>query len=287
LPVTLRNVEAALPARDLPVAPSTGAAGSKVSDLQPTSDTQIIAWYRKLQRYDAFRVPRTQAARDVSGALPPPLDAQDREDVQTRMVSLLRGQPGVQTLDLPRPAQGDPRPFEVVGIPLSPGFHVVEIASPMLGASLLDPRHARDRTMYVRTSALVTNLGVHFKLGRENALAWVTALDSGRPVPLARVKVSDCQGREVASGVTDASGIARFSGIAPQAPDCVDAVPAPISTCLVRKAWPKTWHSPGATGTRASSRGASSCPPAGRTRRTPAPTRSSIARLCARGKPCR
>ena len=223
LPVTLRNVEAALPARDLPVAPSTGAAGSKVSDLQPTSDAQIIAWYRKLQRYDAFRVPRTQAARDVSGPLPPPLDAQDREDVQARMVSLLRGQPGVQTLDLPRPAQGDPRPFEVVGIPLSPGFHVVEIASPMLGASLLDPRHVRDRTMYVRTSALVTNLGVHFKLGRENALAWVTALDSGRPVPRARVKVSDCQGREVASGVTDASGIARFSGIAPQAPDCVDA----------------------------------------------------------------
>ena len=34
-----------------------------------------------------------------------------------------------------------PRPFEVIGIPLSPGFHVVEIASQKLGASLLDERH--------------------------------------------------------------------------------------------------------------------------------------------------
>ena len=84
------------------------------------------------------------------------------------MVSLLGGQAGVKTLDLPKAEGGDPRPFEVVGIPLAPGFHVVEIASQRLGESLLDERRRR-RTMYVRTGALVTNLGVHFKLGRENA----------------------------------------------------------------------------------------------------------------------
>ena len=59
---------------------------------------------------------------------------------------------------------------------------MVEIASQKLGASLLDDRHGEGRTMYVRTSALVTNLGVHFKLGRENAMAWVTTLDKGQPV---------------------------------------------------------------------------------------------------------
>ena len=32
------------------------------------------------------------------------------------------------------------------------------------------------------TAALVTNLAVHFKLGRENALAWVTSLDKGKVV---------------------------------------------------------------------------------------------------------
>ncbi len=62
----------------------------------------------------------------------------------------------------------------------------------MLGASLLDARHGAARTMYVRTSALVTNLGVHFKLGRENALAWVTTLDKGQSGgrrPRARVRL--------------------------------------------------------------------------------------------------
>ena len=124
--------------------------------------------------------------------LPKPLEASDLDYVQSRMVSLLGGQPGVKTLDLPQPAGKDPRPFEVIGIPLSPGFHVVEIASQQLGASLLDERHGASRTMYVRTSALVTNLGVHFKLGRDNALAWVTSLDKGAPVAGAVVRVSSC-----------------------------------------------------------------------------------------------
>ncbi|NVO07515.1 MAG: alpha-2-macroglobulin, partial [Rhodoferax sp.] len=113
-----------------------------------------------------------------------------------------------------------PRPFEVVGIPLDPGFHVVEIASQKLGASLLDARHGAGRTMYVRTAALVTNLGVHFKLGRENALAWVTTLDKGTPVADALVRVSDCRGLEIAHAKTDTRGVAQLAGISPQAPAC-------------------------------------------------------------------
>jgi uncharacterized protein YfaS (alpha-2-macroglobulin family) len=136
------------------------------------------------------------------------------------MVSLLAGQPGVKTLDLPKPASNDPRPFEVVGIPLAAGFHVVEIASPMLGAALLDERHGSPRTMVVRTSALVTNLGVHFKLGRENAMAWVTTLDKGQPVAGATVRVSDCNGKLLASATTSAQGMAEFKGLSPQPPAC-------------------------------------------------------------------
>lgn len=216
LPVTLRNVEAALQVKGL----APGAPAGKVSDLQPRTDADIIAWFRKVQRYDEYEVSRKAAAADVKGPLPKVLDSQGKDYVQSRMLSLLGGQAGVKTLDLPKPVGGDPRPFEVVGIPLAPGFHVVEIASQKLGSSLLDERHGASRTMYVRTSALVTNLGVHFKLGRENSLAWVTTLDKGMPVAGATVRVSGCNGTEVAKAVTNAQGIANFAGLSSEPPRC-------------------------------------------------------------------
>jgi uncharacterized protein YfaS (alpha-2-macroglobulin family) len=223
LPVTLRNVEAALKVQGLnpaqPMPPAAAAAG-KVSDFKAGSDAEIIAWYQKMQRYDSYAVSRRTAASDSKAAIPKSVDRNDRAEVQTRMVSLLHGQPRVKTLDLPTPTNNDPRPFEVVGIPLDAGFHVVEIASQKLGASLLDERYGKNRTMYVRTSALVTNLGVHFKLGRENALAWVTTLDKGAPVAGALVRVSDCRGREVAAAQTNAQGVAQLNGVSPQAPSC-------------------------------------------------------------------
>ena len=183
LPVTLRNVETALSVKGM------------ASTLSPSTDADIIAWFLKVR-------------------------AMDQGTMQSRTESLLNGKPNVKTLDLPKPAGNDPRPFEVVGIPLAAGFHVVEIASQKLGKALLDDKLGANRTMYVRTSALVTNLGVHFKLGRENALAWVTTLDKGTPVAGAAVRVSDCRGKEVATGTTDAKGIATLSGIASEAPSC-------------------------------------------------------------------
>ena len=219
LPVTLRNVEAALRVRALQ--PGTGAAAQgQVRTLQPASDAEVIGWYRKVQRYDSSFVERKTARRDVQGALPAVLPGEDQNSVQARMVSLLAGQKDARALDLPQPAKGDPRPFEVVGIPLAPGFHVVEIASPLLGAALLDAQHGSARSLFVRTSALVTNLGVHFKLGRENALAWVTTLDKGQPVAGARVAVSDCRGKVLAQASTDAEGRARFDGLSPEPPTC-------------------------------------------------------------------
>jgi len=217
LPVTLRNVEAKLRIQGLQ---TDAAPQGKVSTLQPGSDADIIRWYRKVQHYDSFIVERSQARQDVKGPLPQVINPDDQAYVQSRMLSLLAGQPGVKTLDLPQPASGDTRPFEVVGIPLTPGFHVVEIASPRLGASLLDERHGAGRTMIVRTSALVTNLGVHFKLGRENALAWVTTLDKGKAVANAKVQVSDCNGQLLVSGTTDAQGRALFNKLNPEAPSC-------------------------------------------------------------------
>lgn len=210
LPVTLRHVESNLKASSV-----------QISGLRPDSDPDIIAWYRRIQRYDGFAISRKLAAKDLRQPLPPPIDDESKSTVQPRMLSLLAGKNGVQTLQVPPPEGSQAtRPFEVVGIPLTPGFHVLEIASQRLGESLLDPKYGSARTMYVRSSALVTNLGVHFKLGRENALAWVTSLDKGQPVAGAVVRVSDCKGRELAKATTDAEGIARFKGLSPQAPAC-------------------------------------------------------------------
>lgn len=212
MPVTVRRVEPKLMVNAL--------TPGKVSDMNPKTDAEIIAWFRKVRRYDNFTVSREQARKDVKGPLPPVIDKDDRTTLQTRMLSLLAGQPGVKALDMPKADSGDPRPFEVIGIPLTPGFHVLEIASQKLGEALLDERYNAGRTMYVRTTALATNLAVHFKLGRENSMAWVTTLDKGKVVAGAEVRVSSCDGKAVASGTTDANGVVMLSGISPQAPSC-------------------------------------------------------------------
>ncbi|MDM0077856.1 MG2 domain-containing protein [Variovorax sp. J2P1-59] len=213
MPVTVRRVEPALQVQTL--------TPGKVSDMNPKTDAEIIAWFRKVRRYDSnYTVTRQSAARDVKGSLPKVIDKDDRDSIQTRMVSLLNGQTGVRTLDMPKSDGADPRPFEVIGIPLTPGFHVLEIASQKLGDALLDERYGSGRTMYVRTTALATNLAVHFKLGRENSIAWVTTLDKGKVVANATVRVSGCDGKEVASGTTDARGLVQLPGLSPNAPSC-------------------------------------------------------------------
>ncbi|HMN58699.1 MAG TPA: MG2 domain-containing protein, partial [Ottowia sp.] len=202
------------------VEPTLQARDLKLGDLQPKSDADIVAWFTRVQRYDQRLVTRAQAARDVKGALPPPVGDSTKDNVEARTVSLLAGQPGVQSIALPDAPKTGERPFEVIGVPLAPGFHVLEVSSPLLGQSLLDPAYGAQRAMVVRTAVLVTNLAVHFKLGRENALAWVTTLDQGRPVAGAAVQVSDCHGKPVAQASTDAQGLAHFKDVPPNPPSC-------------------------------------------------------------------
>jgi hypothetical protein len=91
---------------------------------------------------------------------------------------------------------------EVIGVPLDGlGLHAVEIESRALGLSHL----GADRPMYASAVALVTNLSVHFKWGREGSLAWVTSLDRARPTAGASVAVFDCAAKQLASG-TDRRG---------------------------------------------------------------------------------
>jgi hypothetical protein len=218
LPVTVRRVEPQLGAKAL-----TLPAGA-VRDKTLTDDAAIIDWLARLKRYDESRLPRQQVEHELGITLPkapPPktaratrrygddapndeADEERRGDfVQTRSVSLLQRESGVHRLQMPKVDTREAA--EVIGIPMpQPGFHVVEIASPRLGAALL----GRDAPMYVRTSVLVTNLGVHFLWGAVNSGVWVTTLDKAQPVAGAAVQISDCQGQPVWHGRTDARGFA-------------------------------------------------------------------------------
>ncbi len=143
-------------------------------------------------------------------------------EFQVGQDSIFNERDRVKRMNVPKP-QGA-RAFEVVGIPLKkPGFYVVELASPRLGASLLG---ARNKPYYVQSAALVTNLAVHFKWGREGSLVWVTALDTGAVVAKAQVAVQDCSGKVYFRGETDAQGRARLAAALPKQerlPACLTA----------------------------------------------------------------
>lgn len=158
-------------------------------DLQPrasghlrikrlTDDIEILRWYGRMFRQNEW---------------------------EDRKFEWLKDSSDLQSMTVPPP--NPEKVIDVIGIPLSqPGYHVLELKSPRLGQALLDPI----QPMFVRTGALVTNLGLHFKLGRDDSLVWVTSLDKGRPLEGVQVAVYDCRGKALWNGRTDAQGLARI-----------------------------------------------------------------------------
>ncbi|MEW9899448.1 MG2 domain-containing protein [Chitinivorax sp. PXF-14] len=170
-----------------PAKPAEAPQGAVYRVLNVTDEAAIIGWYRRLQRYE-------EGAAETSW---------------------IAGDKGTLASRLPTPASN--REAEVIGIPMSkPGFNLVEVESPRLGASLLDS----GKTMYVRTGALSTNLAVHLKRGEENSLVWVTTLDQAYLMKDATVSVRDCNGRSLWAGKTDKNGIARIAQTLPRDWNC-------------------------------------------------------------------
>ena len=196
LPVTLRNVEdeaarrQKLPARKLKV---------------PADPGSIATWLRKVE--EAAR-PKGEWRTETPSAAVAAANGGNAsywyDMTGTQSVFASGDQPESFAIDKPL----GKRPAEVIGIPLGKsGLHVVEIESRTLGSALL----GRDEPRYVATSALVTNLSVHFLWGRETSQAWVTQLDSGRPVAGAKVVVTDfCSGEKRWEGQTGVDGLARI-----------------------------------------------------------------------------
>lgn len=158
LPVTLRNIEPKVMARLLKVNDKgmlakakdiTESIKGKILTVQPektdANGKEIFYWFKKKRVYD-------------------------------REVSIFTAEEARKSKKFSIEKPGGAKAFEVVGIPLKkPGLYVVEVESAVLGSSLL----GETRPMFVPTVALVTNLSVHFKQGRESSLVWVTSLDNG------------------------------------------------------------------------------------------------------------
>lgn len=182
LPVTLRNLEPEVKARALRTGEAHGVMGkvqARILNVAPGNADDLQSALRK--------VAAASRERSMFSA---------REEVTVFKVPKLKGA----------------KAFEVVGIPLrGPGLYLIELESQILGSALLDP----PKPMFVPAAALVTNLSVHFKWGREASLVWVTSLDKGLPVKAAQVTVRDCQERVLWAGRSDAQGIARIDAQLP------------------------------------------------------------------------
>ena len=202
LPVTLRNVEPIVSANRL--IPGQEGIPGKLQRLDQ-NDQAIASWLRKVDKADDERYEELPKAHE---------NDEPRFRNLTGTESVFAAGDRTESFDLPKP--NGAKAFEVVGIPLkSPGFYVVELASPRLGIALL----GENRPRYVATSALVTNMSVHFKWGRESSLVWVTSLDQAKPVANAEVRVSDfCTGAEFWQGRTGPDGTVKIvgSGVLPE-----------------------------------------------------------------------
>lgn len=217
LPVTLRNVEASLSANQA----NPPIAGKTMHD---DSELSVLEWMRRMQK---ARSGYDEEARQWRGA---------------GSMSVFAQGGSTQSFSLRKPL-GD-KAFEVVGIPLKePGFYVVELASPRLGAALFGEAETTNqassfiqnvleaakgspfRPYYVHAAALVTNLSVHFKQGRESSLVWVTSLDKGKAVAGADVAIRDCKGRIYMQGKTDSQGLIQVRQALPDRhtlPGCIN-----------------------------------------------------------------
>ncbi|NUM41798.1 MAG: hypothetical protein HUU45_09235, partial [Leptospiraceae bacterium] len=175
LPVTVRNIEKEIQAKILQTETKNSNTAKDITGKKfRISNNEILHWLKRI----------SQSNRDRS---------------------IFAEGSNPEYFQFPKP--NGKEAFEVIGIPLKEsGFYVVEIESAILGASLIPEK----TPMYVPTSALVTNMAVHLKWGKEGSIVWVTSLDKGLPVPDATITIRDCKNNILSESKTDLNGISRL-----------------------------------------------------------------------------
>jgi len=210
VPLALRRVGPQLRTRELAL------SAGQVADHVTTDDVQALQWFAKVQRLQEGRMTAGQFA-DVLASRPVREAGRHEPMIDVRSRSVFGARDPARNLALPGLPDAAGQDIEMIGVPLTaPGLHVLEVASPRLGAALLDARQgAFGGAMYVRSAVLVTNLAVHLKLGRDDALVWVTTLDGGKPVADAQVALLGCDGTRIRAGRTDGDGLWHSDGAVP------------------------------------------------------------------------
>ncbi|WP_323017580.1 alpha-2-macroglobulin family protein [Castellaniella sp.] len=208
-PLALRRVGPQLRTREMLI------SAGRVDDHVTTDDVQALQWMAKVQRLQAGQLTAGQFA-DVLASRAMRDSKQDEALIDVRSRSVFGTQDAARTLTLPGLQDAQGKDIEMIGVPVAaPGLHVLEAASPKLGAALLADKDKPGDTMYVRSAVLVTNLAVHIKTGRDDALVWVTTLDGGQPVADAQVAILSCDGTRIRQGQTDAQGVWHSLGAVP------------------------------------------------------------------------
>ncbi|HAM50991.1 MAG TPA: alpha-2-macroglobulin, partial [Nitrospiraceae bacterium] len=218
LPVTVRNIEAQIKARMLEIYSGTPlmektkdsltSTGSKMDDtpgkIMPKAEGGIEAALKgRIEQVDKEKDIIKSLVTFFSGTRPGRHAQLKQPGEDDREISFLRNDFRAKEFEIPMPTSE--KSFDVIGIPLKkPGFYIVEVESLLLGKSLL----GKPAPMYVASAALVSNMAVHFKWGRESSLIWVTSLDKAEPVQDAKVSVLDCDGKTYWQGKTGQDGTA-------------------------------------------------------------------------------
>jgi uncharacterized protein YfaS (alpha-2-macroglobulin family) len=185
IPVTLRNIEPEVKTKLLQMNPSAQIErlNTKMYRTTAVDFAKVVTFMAKLDDHTDGYEKRDQSIFEM-------------------------GAPASKIFQLKKP--NGPKAFEVMGIPAEkPGFYLVEIESPKLGESLIQKKGS----YFIKSAALVTNMVVHFKAGRESSAAWVTSLDKGEPVADALVSIRNCNGEVRASGKSNKQGMVKFASI--------------------------------------------------------------------------
>jgi len=94
----------------------------------------------------------------------------------------------------------------------APTLLAVRFDSPQLDTTETGWRYSRPVSV-----VQVTDLGIHARMGAEEAAVWVTGVSDGLPRPGAAVTLYDREGKELARDTTDADGLASFGEL--ESPD--------------------------------------------------------------------